>query len=301
MPTLTVFVAYALVLDSLVTLILYVHHAGRTLRLAALVDLVGDRLREQIDAVYPPPARADSPAPGVATAPGPGVVTQFDCGALVAAARAGDCRLELAVAMVDFVPAGAPLLRCSCDPPHEAVRDLARHVVLSGERTHEHDVAYGFRKLVDMAERSVASTFNDPTTAVQAIDRVHDCLRQLARRDLGIGEHRDAEGRVRLVVPVLDWDGYVRLAFDEVRLAGAGSPQVARRLQAALDDLSSVVPPDRLPALRRQRELLSATARERYSDDRDTAAALVPDPQGDRLRRRRHHGRRRKRALPARP
>src|SRR5919199_1173704 len=54
-PTLTVVVAYLLVLASLVTLILYVHHAGRSLRVAALVDLVGDHLREQIDAVYPAP------------------------------------------------------------------------------------------------------------------------------------------------------------------------------------------------------------------------------------------------------
>ena len=279
-PTLTVLVAYALVLASLVALILYVHHAGRSLRVAALVDLVGDNLREQIDASYPASPESDDSGPGVATAAGPGVITLVDHDALVDAARASDCRLELAAAMGDFVPAGAPLLRCTCSSPHGGVQDLTRHIALSNERTHETDVAYGFRKLVDMAERSVASTFNDPTTAVQAIDRLHDCLRQLARRDLEIGEHRDAEGRVRLVVPVLDWDGYVRLAFDEVRLAGAGSPQVSRRLQAALDDLSSVVPPERLPALTRQRELLRAAVHEQYSDDRDTTAALVSDAQG---------------------
>ena len=35
----------------------------------------------------------------------------------------------------------------------------------------------------------------------------------------------------------MSWEGYVRLGFDELRLAGAGSPQVARRLRAALEDL----------------------------------------------------------------
>ena len=35
---------------------------------------------------------------------------------------------------------------------------------------------------------------------------------------------------VRLVERTLSWDGYVRLAFDEIRLAGASSPQVTRRL-----------------------------------------------------------------------
>ena len=32
----------------------------------------------------------------------------------------------------------------------------------------------------------------------------------------------------------MDWDAYVHLAFDEIRIAGATSPQVSRRLTAAL-------------------------------------------------------------------
>ena len=54
--------------------------------------------------------------------------------------------------------------------------------MLTLERTLDQDVAYGFRLLVDIAERSLAdSPLQDPTTAVQAIDRLHDCLRQMAR------------------------------------------------------------------------------------------------------------------------
>jgi uncharacterized membrane protein len=64
----------------------------------------------------------------------------------------------------------------------------------------------------------------------------------------------------RLIVPVTDWDAFVNLAFDEIRMAGAQSPQVTRRLTEALDDLETVAPPERLPALQRQRELLSANA-----------------------------------------
>ena len=102
------------------------------------------------------------------------------------------------------------------------------------ERTQREDVAYGFRMLVDVAERSLSdSPFLDPTTAVQAIDRLHDGLRQLACRELLDGTHRDAEGTVRVTVPTMTWPAYVHLAFDEIRLAGAESPQVSRRLTAA--------------------------------------------------------------------
>ena len=78
----------------------------------------------------------------------------------------------------------------------------------------------------------------------------------------------------------MSWEGYVRLAFDELRLAGAGSPQVARRLRAALEDLRTVAWPERRPPLDRQLELLDEAVRRAYDDDADVDAALVPDMQG---------------------
>ena len=65
----------------------------------------------------------------------------------------------------------------------------------------------------------------------------------------------DEAGEVRLIVRVMNWEDYVHLAFDEIRMAGAGSPQVARRLKAALTDLKSVAPADRIPILDHQLEL----------------------------------------------
>jgi hypothetical protein len=50
---------------------------------------------------------------------------------------------------------------------------------------------------------------------------------------------------VRLRRRTLRWDDYVHLAFDELLLAGAGSPQVVRRLTHVLTDLRTVAPPER--------------------------------------------------------
>ena len=52
---------------------------------------------------------------------------------------------------------------------------------------------------------------------------------------------------MRLTVRVMNWDGYVHLAYDEIRQAGAGTPQVARRLRASLDDLVDYAPPTAAP------------------------------------------------------
>src|SRR4051794_13675167 len=78
----------------------------------------------------------------------------------------------------------------------------------------------------------------------------------------------------------MSWQGYVRLAFDELRLAGAAWPQVARRLRAALEDLKTMASPERRPPLDRQVKLLDEAVRRPYSDDADVDAAPVADMQG---------------------
>jgi uncharacterized membrane protein len=54
----------------------------------------------------------------------------------------------------------------------------------------------------------------------------------------------------------MTWEDYVHLAVDEIRMAGAGSPQVARRLRAALQELLTIAPPERQVALKEQLDLL---------------------------------------------
>jgi hypothetical protein len=72
----------------------------------------------------------------------------------------------------------------------------------------------------------------------------------------------------------------VRLAFDEIRLAGASEPQVTRKLCAALADLKSVAPPDRQQPLDRQLRLLRAAVRRCHDGEEDIVAALTPDTEG---------------------
>jgi len=53
-PGVTVLVAYALTLASLVALVLYVDRAGQSLRVSGLIDLVGDNLHQQLAARLSP-------------------------------------------------------------------------------------------------------------------------------------------------------------------------------------------------------------------------------------------------------
>jgi uncharacterized membrane protein len=78
----------------------------------------------------------------------------------------------------------------------------------------------------------------------------------------------------------MTWEDYVHLAFDEIRMAGAGSPQVARRLRAALEDLLTVAPLERKAVLQEQLDLLQSGSRGMISERSDRVNASRNDPTG---------------------
>ena len=200
-PGVAIAVSYVLVLTSIAMLVLYVDHIGRSLRVSALIELVGNDTRRLLDVHYPDRLVAEVVDPHVITAPKSGVLTGIDRQRLVELAADGRCVLHVVPALGEFVAAGAPLLRV--EGPTEHVDAERREDALSSalERTLDEDVAYGFRMLVDMAERALSdSPFLDPTTAVQAIDRLHDGLRQLAVRAIPDGRYHDDNGQLRLTV-----------------------------------------------------------------------------------------------------
>jgi uncharacterized membrane protein len=283
-PGIAVLTAFVLVLASIAVLVVYVQHIGQALRVSALIELVGNDTRVLLDRVYTDkgePLANESGDSQVVRARKSGVITGIGYEQLVDEARRAACVLELVPMLGEFVPANAPLFRVRGEPVGLDEDRLHKALILKLEPTLDQDVAYGIRLLVDIAERSLAeSPFQDPTTAVQAIDRLHDILRQLVRRPFPDGVHRDNAGEIRLIVRAMTWEEYVLLATEEIRLAGAGSPPVVRRLRDALVDLRTIAPPDRVVVIDRQLELLAAAAETRLDDARDVEAALASDRRG---------------------
>lgn len=99
---------------------------------------------------------------------------------------------------------------------------------------------------------------NDPTTGVQAIDRLSDLLIVTGCRPDPTGLRVDAHGVVRVNRQLRNFEALLVLSMTEIVRYGADAPQVVRRLHAMLDDLELTVPADRRPAIARQRVLLQA-------------------------------------------
>jgi len=262
-PGLAVTFAFALVAASQVLFVAYIHHIAQSVRVVNILARIGEETADTVTRRYPllaeAPEHPGAPRPELASPPpktrsvvhsGPsGVLIAVDTERLVALARREDAVLSLRVPVGSFAPAGAPLVDVSGgDVDADAVRAA---LAVGNERSLRDDPAFGFRQLVDVAERALSPGVNDPSTAVQALDQLHHLLRLLAGRSTDVGHHVDEDRAPRLVVPEPGWAEFLDLAVEEILHWGRDSLQVRRRVEAMLADLATVVAGDRLAAIRR--------------------------------------------------
>jgi hypothetical protein len=138
-----------------------------------------------------------------------------------------------------------------------------------------------FRVVVDVATRALSPAVNDPTTAIQVLDHLEVLLREIGSRPRSRRAIlRDDDGRVRVVIPTLSWADFLTLAVTEIRLCGATSIQVVRRLRAALEDLREAVLPEHRMAIEEELGRLDATVARAFGGTEDLESAAVADRQG---------------------
>ena len=285
----TVAFSLMLLLASVLLFLLLLYSTLRQMNLSYVLSLIGDRGRDVIQAFYGLPGEQAAPPEGrdldgpvsesgryVYEGP-PLVLAAVDFARLVKLATEAEATIVIEVGVGDSIPSGDVIARVlgGSIPPHE----IRRAFLLGTERTMEQDPKFALRLLADVAIKALSPAINDPTTAVQALDQIEDLLLRIGVRTLDIGRLVGVRGYTRVVYPAPTWDDLIALGLDEIRIYGAGSIQVMRRLRNLLQNLETAIPPERRQAVEdRLRRLDAACEQELPAADR--ADARIPDPQG---------------------
>ncbi|MFI5808291.1 DUF2254 domain-containing protein [Streptomyces sp. NPDC051561] len=284
----------AMVALSLALFIAYVNSTLRLMRVGYVIDRISREavavLRKQ-ERGWERGAELGEETARIAYEGRAGVLRDVHIARLVRVAARSGVVLRLIPRIGDFVVPGTPVLAVHGGraPKRGALR---RSVSVGVERTFHQDLGFGLRQLSDIALRALSPAVNDPTTAVQAIDRIVQFLSVAVGLPLGALHHLDKGGTVRLVQSVPTWGDLVDLAFSEVRMVAEGNPQVSRRLMAGLDDLVLLAAEaekgqegeegyeDRRAPLLRHRALLVELVERTVPEPAEREFALLPDRQG---------------------
>ncbi len=284
-------IAVFLGIGSTMAFLFLIDYTARLLRPVSIVWRIGEQGIKVIESVYP--RSIERPHVSVSAKLRPGlparivehrgksaVVLAANLTALVSAARDADGIIECVHRVGNFVATGEPLFHLYDGAVALDDRRLCSQVAFGTERTIEQDSTFAFRVIVDVAIKALSKAINDPTTAVLALDQLHRLLRVVGRRHLHDDRLYDAQGRLRLIFPTPGWDDFVQLTCREIRLYGAKSFQVARRMRAMIEQLTEVLPEARHPALQLELDLLQRALAKLHEFPEDLALAVQPDLQG---------------------
>ncbi|MGA7397426.1 MAG: DUF2254 domain-containing protein [Solirubrobacterales bacterium] len=209
----------------------------------------------------------------------PGILQSVDFDGIVSIATEAGATVELIPPIGDLVAPGDPLFRVhGGEGSFESV--LQKSAAIGDERTMKDDPAFVFRLLADISSKALSPGVNDPTTTAQSLDQIELLLRILVKRDLTRGEIRDAQGVLRFSFPSPAWEDFLSIALDETRIYGEGSIQVSRRLRALLEDLKTLAPASRMPAIEDQIAMLERSINRSFSEEAERLVAGARDRQG---------------------
>ena len=273
-PTISVGVAIVLALVCVGLLIYFISHVAQIIQSSSIVqmaqlDMLG--IVSNLDEIDSSPTDIRDPEedpswedlfvgqPSLLLAESSGYVQSLDIDEILKEVVDGRTRfVEIPSGPGIFVSAGLALVRVwpAADEEFDskARREVHRAFVFGRERSFQQDIAFGFRQLSDIALKGLSPGVNDPTTAMQAMDRMEAIFIALGSKALPrrVQEKEVDEHKVLVRVGYSNFEELVGLAFDQLRRAAFTSGQVAvlERLIEILDRALRVnVSPERQGSL----------------------------------------------------
>ncbi len=289
-PGLTVLFGLVLATVTLAQFAALVQRAFQNVQIGGILRSMGKQSWRVVNDVHPP-MTAGTALPRGATPKdvsvaeieytgAPGVVAAIDRNAVIRLAQSTGGFVEVLPQVGEFVSSRSGAVRIHGEEREATERKVKRIFVLSRQRTTEQDPSFILRIMVDIAIRALSPAINDPTTAVQVIDRIEAMLILLHERHPGPTYVVDSSGTPRGLVHAPTWIEYFELGATEIRIYGGQTLQVHRRTRAMLEHLQTVCEGAALERVTLELQLLDEQLTSGLINDHDINLARESDRLG---------------------
>jgi len=274
---LAITIGTALVLASLASLLVFVHHLARAIISDNIIDRVGEaldrdilRLMPEKDDERPPRPPGESTATGMVPVVTGGYVQAVDIDALVRQATDANALIELQIRPGQHAVPGTPLAHIS---PQASAERLAGPVqaafVIGRTRTAVQDLEFSMHQLVEVALRALSPGINDPFTAIAVLDRLTLSLRLMMERGPARSRFADDKRIVRVVAPVSTFEGLTDAAFNQIRQTAETTPAILIRMADNIGQLLRLAQAPHRPALDKHLRLVVNAAGRGIAEEQD--------------------------------
>lgn len=256
-PAVSVTVAIALSVVSLVLLVVFVHHISASIKASHILQVIREDLDSALAGLFP---SCSGRAYGMqvnmdllarngsmeVTCDTSGYLQYIDMDTLIELARRNRVVIEIKVMPGDH------LISCSTvahilgadSIEQQQVESIAGAFVVGWERTPAQDIRYQFQQLTQVVVRSLSPGINDPFTAITGIDQIATGISQVVRQGPVVRARTDDQGELRVIASSPELDDLLQETVGHIAIYAGNDRFVMAGLRRVLDQAEPYVTRD---------------------------------------------------------
>lgn len=211
-PQGSVAAAYVLVLACVISFLMFINHIIRMIQVSHVLKRVGNRTMELAARMYPGLDSEQGLQAGPTWSPRPddvwfdviaerhGHIATIDYPDLVSVARDMDAVIALDVPIGQYIVAGQVIARVwGSDDEEQGGKRVRAALRVGPERSLTQDIEFGIRQMLDIGDRALSPSTNDPTTALEVVNELHRIFRSLVGNTSPSPYISDDDSTVRVI------------------------------------------------------------------------------------------------------
>jgi uncharacterized membrane protein len=250
-PSLSILVAILAAITNIVLLIVFIHQIAVSLQADKVVSDITEFIAKQVKTLFPEKvgdtegieAHIDVPLitsgyqnRSLITCTKSGYLQYIGRASLLEIIVENNALLELYYRPGDHLVEGIEigLLYFNGSIEKDLVEKINRQFEIGKIKTAQQDMEYSIHQMVEIAARALSPGVNDPFTAIACIDNLTSTMCYLAEAKFPSKYEFDEDENLRVIANILDFEGVLDAAFNQIRQYSAGSTAVIIRLMEAL-------------------------------------------------------------------
>lgn len=257
-PSISILFAIVAAIANIVLLIIFIHRIAVSIQADKVISDISDLISKRVATLFPEKMEAE-PTPTSAfqveaiisayqktlslRSPQSGYLQYVDTEASLAIVTSHDSLFQLYHRPGSFLVKGQEMgvLYLNEDWEEESIQRLLNQFVFGKTKASQQDLEFSIHQMVEIAARALSPGVNDPYTAIACIDNLTATMCYLAEAKFPPTYRSDEAGTLRVIADVLDFEGVLDAAFNQIRQFSAGSTAVIIRMMEALTTIIGFV------------------------------------------------------------
>jgi uncharacterized membrane protein len=250
-PSISILIAILAAIANIILLIIFIHQIAISIQADKVISDISDIIYKQVETLFPEKMgdelneKQDFEENTAFSAyqkstsiksPKSGYLQYIDSEVLLEIVATNDSLFILEHRPGSFLVKGGEIgvLYSNKDWDEESINELLNQFVFGKTKTSQQDLEFSIHQMVEIASRALSPGVNDPYTAITCIDNLTATMCYLAQAKFPSKYRVDKGDNLRIIADVLDFEGVLDAAFNQIRQFSRGSTAVVIRLVEAL-------------------------------------------------------------------